>query len=264
MVASTRSRHPDGFTLLELLAAVALLVMLGTLLFEVFGQAARVMRIGQGRHEVYQYARALFETLEREIPGCIGVRDAGPNRRGMPFVVGTSSSAATAFKTEYSVDVREGSDTLSLTAALLGRDTVADSPTRGQTANVAVVAYWLTPDDFVLNRYESYDVDQPRSGRGWEFAMNVLEFRIEVLDPFTSTPAFEHKDWDSRDTVSGGVKRGLPGAIQVIMKVTDADHIDLWQFDPVGKCSALKPGVRAEDDKVVQEFRHVLRTAEKQ
>ena len=250
-----------AFTLLELLAAVSLLVILGALLFQIFGQAARVMNIGQGRHEIYQYARVLFETLQREIPGCIGVRDAGPDATGTPFRIGKSSEALAVFKSEHGVEVREGSDTMSLTAALLGRDTMEGSPTRGQTANVAHVAYWLTPDDFVLNRYESYDLNVSQTGRGWEFALNVLEFQIHVLDPHSDEMGFERKDWDSRDEVDG-VRRGLPRAVMVVMKLTDSGHIVLYEFDPVTKTSRLKPGIRAEDDKVVQEFRHIVRTTE--
>jgi len=260
---SIRERS-SGFTLLELLAAVTLLVILGALLFEVFGQASRVMRIGNGRQEVFQYARALFETLDREIPGCIGVRDAGPNLQGTPFRINTTQAKLDQFRGEYNVEVREGSDTMSLTSGLIGRDTEPGSETLGQTGNVAHVAYWLSPNTFILNRYESYDFGNLTDGRGWEFAMHVLEFRLEVLDSNSSAVGFERKDWDSRATIPTGARMGVPEAVRVTLKLTDIDHIDLYEFDPVNKCSKPKTGVRARDDQVGQEFKHIVRTQESQ
>ena len=52
--SGTRHGRPRGFTLLELLAAVTILVVLGTLLFEVFDQSSQVIRMGNGRQEIYQ------------------------------------------------------------------------------------------------------------------------------------------------------------------------------------------------------------------
>ena len=254
-----------GFTLLELLAAVALLVLLGALLFQIFGQASTVTRIGSGRQEVFEYARALFETLQKELDGIIGIREAGPEATGSPLRIGTSSSGLAGFKGEFGVDVREGSDVLAFTSALVGRDTQQGSPTRGEVANVAKVAYWVTPDDSVLNRYESYKRVKPGGGRGWEFALNVLEFRIGVLHPVTGGMAFERKDWNSDAVASGpSTRSGLPRAIRVTVKLTDSNHIMLYAFDPTTKSMVPKPGVRASDDPVVQEFGHVVSFPEHQ
>jgi hypothetical protein len=226
------------------------------------------MRIGSGRQEVFQYVRSLYETLEREIAGVFGVRDTGPDATGMPFVIGTSTAKRAAFESSYGVQVREGADTMFMTTALVARDTDPNSPTKGQIANVAHVAYWVTPDDHVLHRYESYDLTRPASGRGFEFALNVLEFRIELIDPFTSTVEFEHKDWDSRDLVEvlpgRSERRGLPKAIRVMCRVTDADHLDLYQFDDTTKTNVLKPGMRSSDDPVVRTFSQVLHMQETQ
>jgi len=249
----------QGFTLLELLAAVTLLVVLGALLFEIFGQASAVMRIGSGRQEVFEYARILFETFQGELSGVIGVGDTGPEAVGTPFRIDTSPGAIAAFNQALGVNVREGSDSLSFTSALVGRDSMPNSPTRGQVANVAYVAYWLTPGDCVLNRYESYDVTLPAAGRGWEFALNVLDFRADVLDPWAGGVGFERKDWNSGDTVSSGARRGVPTAVRVTTKLTDGGHLNLYVFDPVNKCMTLKPDVDPMDDPVVQEFSQVIR-----
>ena len=262
-----RRGNLPAFTLLELLASITLLVVLGALLFEVFGQASHVMRIGNARQEVYQFARALFETLERELAGAIGQRDAAyavatnPNNpKSRPFRVYTSDSALAKF----GLPVREGTHAISLTSALIGRDTMEGSVTYGQTANVAHVAYWVSPDDWVLNRYESYDLTLSASGRGWEFALNVLEFQIQCLDQWHGPIRFRVMDWESTATVSSGARRGLPEAVMVTVTLTDKDHIGLYEFDTQNKKSKLKDGLTPDDDPMVQEFGQVIRTMESQ
>ena len=256
-----------AFTLLELLAAITLLMVLGGLLFEVFGQASHVMRIGTARQEIYQFARALFETLERELAGAIGQRDAAfavtnnPNNpQSRPFRVYTSGSAIGKF----GLPVREGTHAMSFTSALIGRDTIEGSATYGQTANVAHVAYWVSPDNWELNRYESYDLALSAAGRGWEFALNVLEFRIRCLDQWRGPVRFHAMDWESTLTVSSGARRGLPLAVMVTIKLTDKHHIGDYEFDADEKKSKLKDGLTPDDDPMAQEFRQIIRTTESQ
>ena len=93
----TVRRTVRGFTLLELLASVALLAILGALLFEVFSQSSKVVKIGNARIEIYQYVRALFESMERELQGAFDNRDAGANVSVVPFRVYHSSSALKNF-----------------------------------------------------------------------------------------------------------------------------------------------------------------------
>jgi len=244
-----------GFTLLELLAAVALLVVLGTMLFQIFGQASHVLQVGNSHLEVFQTARALFRTLERELPGMIGYRDSAPSVTGTPMKVYTTSSALAA----SGLTTREGTDAITLVAALVGRDGVEGSPTYGQTANSAYIAYWVSPGDFTLNRFESYDVDVPTAGRGWEFALNVLEFRIECLDPYQTPVRFHRMDWNSSTRLPGGAWRGPPEAVRVTIKLTDSQHIGLWEFDASNKVSKLKDQYTADDDPIAQEFTEVIR-----
>ena len=262
-----------GFTLLELLAAITLLVILGAMLFEIFGQASHVMRLGNARQEVYQFARAVFDALEGELVGAIGQRDASDavannpaNPRSRPFRVYTTGSALQKF----GLSVREGTDAVSFTAALVGRDTIkwlapnVPNPTYGQTANAAHVAYWVSPDDWVLNRYESYDLNASALGRGWEFALNVLEFRFQCLDQWRTPMQFHRMDWDSTATVSTGVRRGLPYAVMVTVRLTDKGHIGLYEFDANEKKSKLEDGLTPDDDPMVRDFRQVIRTREEQ
>lgn len=265
-----RCARRRGFTLLELLAAVALLVVLGTLLFQIFTQASHVMRIGTGRQEIYQYARALYTTLEHEFTGAIAQRDASrqvvSSSQSRPFHIYHSSAQLAVF----GLPAREGTDAISLTSALVGRDTVQTSPTYGQTATDAHVAYWVGPSDcttnaWTLNRYESYDIASSLGGRGWEFALNVLEFRIECFDQYRTPPDWQAMDWDSTaiDTPTAS-RRGLPFAVAVTMKLTDRDHLPLYEFDAANKVAKLHDGLTSDDDPMAQQFRHVIRLREQQ
>ena len=247
-----------GFTLLELLAAIALLILLGSMLFQIFDQASMVMRLGSGRQEILENARVLFEHLGHEISGVIGISNSGPDGDSTPFRIEGSEAGLGAFENRYNVSGRKGSDALSFTAGVVGRDGIADSPTRGQVANVANVAYWLSPGDQTLHRYESYRIDQPATGRGWDFALNVLEFRIEVLDQWEGDVAFKRKDWDSSEILSSGVRRGLPAALRINVKLCDRVGANLYEFDENNECMVPKSGAAIAADPIVREFSHVI------
>jgi type II secretory pathway pseudopilin PulG len=262
----------SAFTLLELLAAVTLMVILGTMLFQVFDQASRVTRIGTARQEVFQYVHVLFNALERELSGPIANRDASiymATSQGLsrPFRVYHTPGARKAFTGGNMMFAsRDGSDVLSFTAALIGRDTVPDSVTYGQTANCAYVCYWLSPPDcascepFALNRYESYDIQAGSmlNGGGGEFALNVLDFNVTCLDPWASPPGFRPMDWESASIGPTGGRRGLPLAVEIVLRITDSDHISCWRLDaPTGR-SVLKSGLTPDDDPIAQQFRLVV------
>jgi len=70
-----RGRAEVGFTLVELIAAVALLIILLGILFVVFGEAGRTVRIGKNRMERYRTVRAVFRLLEEDITSALLVRD---------------------------------------------------------------------------------------------------------------------------------------------------------------------------------------------
>ena len=274
---TTRTRQ-GAFTLLELLAAVTLLVVLGTMLFQIFGQAARVTQIGTGRQEVFQYARSVLTGIEHELIGAITQRDKSQDlitsgQSKPAFHVFHTPAAIQAFNTMLNSQVpsRPGTDALTITAAIIGRDTVLNSPTYGQVGNNAWLAYWVNPNDnpvahepWALNRYECYDISSNTFyGAGWEVAVNVLEFQVQCLDQFHTPPLFASMDWDpvASDTPTGE-RRGLPLAVTVVLKLTDSSHVNCYQFDAANNVSALKSDKTPDDDPVVQQFRHVVRLRE--
>jgi prepilin-type N-terminal cleavage/methylation domain-containing protein len=59
----------SGFTLVELMVAIVLLTILGAILFEVFYQASRVIRMGNRKSQTYANARAILDIIDRDITG---------------------------------------------------------------------------------------------------------------------------------------------------------------------------------------------------
>jgi hypothetical protein len=66
-ITRRRSRTQVGFTLVELIAAVALLIILAGILFAVFGEAGKTVSIGQARVTRYATVRAFFRLVEDDL-----------------------------------------------------------------------------------------------------------------------------------------------------------------------------------------------------
>jgi prepilin-type N-terminal cleavage/methylation domain-containing protein len=282
-----------GFTLLELLAAVALLVILGTMLFQVFQQASNVVEVSNARQEIFQYARAALEFLERELNGAFTGSDAviDPNTdtgiKGMR-VYNTAGMGANC-------DKRPGSQGIFFTAGLLARDTraVADgvpNPYYLKDVNCARIAYYLNNeitrlDKAAVYRTEMYKLTTGVPDKGNPFVRNCLLFNIQVMSRFPNEipapplSAFQYMEWDS-DALKTGIviplpsggtttvsrRRGLPQALALTFRLTDERHaIRFYQWKPIGGVDKwIVPGPDptvdywGSEDAVVQTFRHVI------
>ena len=62
-------RRREGFTITELMVAIVLLAILGTILFQVFYQANTVVRMGKQKSHIYASARAILDMLDKDITG---------------------------------------------------------------------------------------------------------------------------------------------------------------------------------------------------
>ena len=60
-------KNLGGFTIIEMLVSVALLLMLSGILFEVFNKAQAVSRKSNAWIEIHQNARCMFDFLERDL-----------------------------------------------------------------------------------------------------------------------------------------------------------------------------------------------------
>ncbi len=99
-VVMSRLRSAAGFTLVELIAAVALLVILLAILFVVFREAGSTVSIGQDRVECYRSVRAIFRLLEEDITNAFLMTDedgttygfTGEETTAAPFLNGADPS----------------------------------------------------------------------------------------------------------------------------------------------------------------------------
>ena len=267
------ARRRRAFTLLELLAAITLLVILGSMLFEIFGKASEVVRVSSARQEIFQYARAALEFLEREITGAFTGVDADVNsgNKGMRIYNGDSMG----------VPRRSDCQGIFFTTGIMARDTRekvngVDNPLFGHDVNVARVAYYLysgateasSPDyghleKSALCRSEMYDLTIGTPEAGGPFVRNCLYFRIFLINQFAGgAEQFVSADWNSDETITvGGFarRRGLPKALFIMMRITDEFNAKQYRWD-ASKKKWFVPGPDpakdywGEEDPVVQSF----------
>jgi len=261
-------RDKKAFTLLELLASVTLLVILGGMLFEIFGRSSEVVRVSSARQEVYQYARAALEFMEREILGAFTGVDAD---------VGSGIKGMRIYKNDnMGVQKRDDSEGIFFSTGIMARDTRetvdgADNPYFGHDVNCARVAYYLNDekvrlDKSAIYRTEMYDLTIGTPEAGNPFVRNCLFFNIKVFDQYSGIRQFQTLDWNSDETISVGGnarRRGLPRSVYVEMRITDARYAKQYQWD-VGKKKWYVPGPDptldywGEEDPVVRTFSQVV------
>jgi type II secretion system protein J len=187
-----------GFTLMELLAAVTLMVILGTMLFTVFKNSSLVVRDASGRQLVFQQAKLFMDHIEREASGAYWTKQSRASQM-RPFLIANN-----------------GQSVAMVTAAKV-RDTRGDSPTFGTEANLGRVGYYLQGN--TLYRFEYYTLygsgdDAAEVARAVPFLNNVVSFTVECYD----NGAFNITNWNS----SAGV---LPKAIRITLRLTDDRHL---------------------------------------
>ncbi len=281
-------RSGNAFTLLELLAAITLLVILGTMLFQVFQQASSVVEIGNARQEVYQYARAALEFLQRELGGSFTGVDsdsalsAGNGIRGMRiYASGTTMGA--------NVKRRAASQGVFFTSGVMARDTRqtypdgSTNPFFGRDVNCARIAYYLNDcttklTDAAVCRSESYMLNVIDPDCGGPFLRNCMFFTIETMSPFPNeSPAlFRTVDWDSEGYASPGGfqrRRGLPEAIRITFRMTDERRAMLYRWDAAdtdpntgaagqwrvpGPDGTLTKDYASQEDPIAQTFRNIV------
>jgi len=271
---------PRAFTLLELLAAVTLLVILGSMLFQIFGKSSEVVRVSNARQEVFQYARAALEFLEREISGAFTsvdanvVADTNTGIKGMRIYANDSMGA--------NCDRREGSQGIFFSTGIMARDTRetvggVPNPFFGHDVNVARIAYYLNNEtqkleNAAIYRVEMYDLTLGTPETGGPFVRNCLLFKLHMIPP-EGAFQFQAMDWNSDTDRDGNANNGrqgmgLPKAVYIRMRITDRFHAGLYQWgsDPEGG-SEKKWYVRGpmatkdywgEEDPVVQTFSQVI------
>ena len=231
---SVTSRGRVGFTLMELLAAVTLMVILGTMLFTVFDNSSGVVREASGRQVVFQQAKLLMEHMERELSGTY--MDKGHHLR--PFLVTADGHA------------------VAMTTAARVRDTRQDSINYGREGNMGRIGYFLGDgsggfERHILYRFEYYTLDgsgddPSEVARAEPFIRNVVAFNVEVFD----NGSFRIMGWNSN------AAKALPRAVRITLQLTDDRH--LAEYDGVDdNGDGVVDDFNETNDTVGQTFQHV-------
>ena len=246
------ARESRGFTLMELLAAVTLMVILGTMLFTVFKNSSQVVSDAQGRQGVLQQAKLFMEHIEAEASGAYWSKQAANSPTKLrPFLVqnnGTRIAMVTAAKV---------------------RDTNPQSIDFGTEANLGRVGYFMgdgtttltdssgksyTSDKNTLYRFEYYTLygtgdDAAQTNTATPFINDVVGFTVECWD--TASQRFNLIAWDSTGTGT------YPRALRVTLRLTDDRH--LKEYSNMSNDINSDGVVTADEahDNVGQTFEHV-------
>lgn len=284
-----RSRN-RAFTLLEVLAAVTLLVLLFSMLFQIFGTASEIVEISRARQEVFQYGRASLEFLERELGGAFVGSDGNTTtgNKGMKIYntwdMNLTKNANADEEDEEEIQKRR-TDTQGIffSTAIMARDTrkernKAKNPYYGRDVNVARVAYYLNDekenlDQSALYRSELYVLTEANPEEGGPFVRNCLYFFLDVLDQYSNSANFTAMNWDSDNRPGLGRRPGIPRAIRVRLRVTDEMRAALYKWDEGGEITVKEeskghpwyiPGLKSgmdywgQKDPVVRSFSLVV------
>ena len=162
---------------------MTLLVVLGTMLFQVFHQASQVVEIANARQEIFQYARAALEFLDRELNGAFTGVDANVNTgiKGMRIFDRPAWAAHPTPRNSQGIFFSSG---------ILVRDT-RGTPRAiefGKDVNFARIAYYLNDETTELPkaaiyRYEGYDLSL--DGTGGRRSRDAVRPQL---------PALQHRD----------------------------------------------------------------------
>lgn len=234
-----RGTAADGFTLVEMLAAVALLAILAWIVFYVFMSAQTVSSNSNALREAHQVARGILKVMQSDISGAWLRRDQYTNLSVIPPRIGLifysdknselddkiDNPPALKETTNY-WDVESDSQKSWDNDGLVLLTTV--SPAGGEDRCQAKVMYVLKENGDLLRgvQFDEVldDLDYSKATAGSEGnyvigrGVTVLQFR------FLSKDLDGGKWWDYWEDIwkdGSAFERYLPGAVEVRLRVRD-------------------------------------------
>jgi prepilin-type N-terminal cleavage/methylation domain-containing protein len=171
----------NGFTLIEMLVAMALMMILLALMIQTFRTANEVGRKTRAWIEIHQNARSLFEFMERDISGAVLAGRRSGSLAGKYFQVANLDYTDAA-----SVD--HGQDAVRLLAGTMNPG----------GARIGEVGYWLQASDGID------DVRGNKMGRYIDYVNDDVEKGDDLkIDPLSSSTVWD--EFKSLDVVATGV-----------------------------------------------------------
>ena len=255
----TWPRSAGGFTLVELIAAVALLIILVGILFVVFGEASKTVSIGQTRLARYATVRGFFRLLEDDLANAFLMKEeGGSNYYGL--VGGDAQDQAFLVGNYLDGSPVQPSDRLTLIRLRPSQNVAANRPgfveacylrrtyPRGQelvvdrrnclfrVADEDMGVWTLSPPPHLFPAgFLTFNVLSPANGNNWTnnayfqkyiVALDVsdLQFRYLNLDPDPANPDRPwQRTWDPNvdmyPRTGPGARPALPIAVEVTIRL---------------------------------------------
>ena len=194
-----KARRPERFfTLIEMLAAMAVLSILMLMLFQFFGSAQKAWSSTEANAEVFENARVIFDIVQRDLQGAVARLNDIPDQNIAFNWASTPSSDAHLWL------VSAGADDGSLNE--VGYQWTTTGTADAYTLRRASVDVTHGADPYVARR-------DPPGATGYQpVADGVINFVLSC-SPISYT---------------AGEKPTLPDAVMVQMTLLDKKSFDLW------------------------------------
>ena len=218
-----RRRTRRGFTLVELLVAIALGSIMLTIVAKIFSQSSKVFSQSDAYIEIYQSARAFFDRFERDVNGIVPVRawNTTGTARELRGVVGYNNIATNPGSDLNGFTDNEANQ--DVVGMLCGGANVHDRP-------LCWVMYYMNTDGELIRMQES-DATQiegdnlpapSASDTAGVMALNVLNFQVQYFDwQESATPVWQNS-WCTTGAAANYTQTYLPKFIQVTITISDA------------------------------------------
>lgn len=201
--ASSIRDDKSGFTLIEVLIAVAITVIALTMLYSSFSQLITAKRRVETENELIQEANTLLLKMRHDLV------NAFP-RGNINSQVSSQVSSPSAYS--YFTGRLEGNN------SRIAFTSFAKDPTHYSTqSGQSEISYYLVPlrgereDMFALMRKDNYWIGNDEAGAAYPISERVLSFRVNFLSERSPGSADEQEVWEWNSSVM----RGFPKAVQV-------------------------------------------------
>ena len=192
-----------GFTLLEVLVSMAILVIIMAALYSAYTTNVEAIQIARQNGEVHQTARIVLDRMTKDLQSAL-IQVRGSSEKIKLGLVGANREL-----------YGRRADHIDFT-------TVTHLPLteKGPASDLCEIGYLVDADSeaqvLVLVRRDAFSVDEDftKGGSLQEMARNVLEFKLTYQDA-------EGKDSDQWNTIEGRPTSGLPVLIKVRLMLKD-------------------------------------------
>jgi type II secretion system protein J len=193
----------EGFTLLEVLVSMAILVIIMAALYSAYSTNVEAIQIARQNGEVHQTARIVLDRMTKDLQSAL-IQVRGSSEKIKLGLVGADREL-----------YGRRADHIDFT-------TVTHLPLteKGPASDLCEIGYLVDEDPegqvLVLLRRDAFSVDEDftKGGSLQEMARNVLEFKLTYQDA-------EGKDLDQWNTIEGKPTSGLPVLIKVRLMLKD-------------------------------------------